>query len=167
VLLLHQPPRGNFRLLLPRSGDCIYRARALDPACFAAGIEAGGREAAVRWRVWRRRAHSTWNRRGATHRNRSSKRGSPPRRRRVAIGKRLRRPPTSSKVADKRKRSSSPLSSSSSIRSTEPDPRRPRYDLHKSIAYTTDSLPYFVFSVFGARRLGFARSFLPDPEHSN
>jgi hypothetical protein len=65
----------------------------------------------------------------------------PARHRRVAIGKRLRRPPTSSKVASKRKRSSSPPSSSSSIRSTEPDPRRPRYDLHKSIAYTTDSLP--------------------------
>jgi hypothetical protein len=65
----------------------------------------------------------------------------PARRWRVAIGKRLRRPSTSSKVAGKRKRSSSPPSSSSSIRSIEPDPRRPRYDLHKSIAYTTDSLP--------------------------
>ena len=77
ALLLHQPPRGNFQLLLPRAGDWIYRARALDPACFAAGIKAGGREAVVRWRVWRRRARSTCNRRGATHRNRSSKRGSP------------------------------------------------------------------------------------------
>jgi hypothetical protein len=91
----------------------------------------------------------------------------PAHRRRVAIGKRLRRPPTSSKVAGKRKRSSSPSSSSSSIRSTEPDLRRPRYDLHKSITYTTDPLPYFVFSVFGARHLGFAGCFLPDPEHSN
>jgi hypothetical protein len=65
----------------------------------------------------------------------------PARRRRVAIGKRLGRPPSSSKVAGKRKRSSLPSSSSSSIRSTEPDPRRTRFDLHKSIAYTTDSLP--------------------------
>jgi hypothetical protein len=69
----------------------------------------------------------------------------PARRRRVAIGKRLRRPPTSSKAAGKRKRSSSPPSSSSSIRSIEPDLRRPRYDLHKSIAYTTDSLPYCIW----------------------
>jgi hypothetical protein len=73
----------------------------------------------------------------------------PARRRRVAIGKRLRRPPTSSKAAGKRKRSSSPPSSSSSIRSTEPDPRRPRYDLHKSIAYTTDSLPYCILCIWG------------------
>jgi hypothetical protein len=64
----------------------------------------------------------------------------PARRRRVTISKRLRRPSTSSKVAGKRKRSSSPPSSSSSVHSTEPDPRRTRYDLHKSIAYTTDSL---------------------------
>jgi hypothetical protein len=78
----------------------------------------------------------------------------PARRRRVAIGKRLHRPPTSSKVAGKRKRSSSPSSSSSSIRSTEPDPRRPRYDLHKSIVYTTDSLPSFVFYVFIKLDLG-------------
>jgi hypothetical protein len=90
----------------------------------------------------------------------------PARRRRVAIGKRFRRPPTSSKVVGKRKRSSS-SSSSSSIRSTEPDPRRPRYDLHKSIAYTTHPLLYCVFSVFGARHLGFAGCFLPDPDHSN
>jgi hypothetical protein len=34
---IHQPPRGNFRLLLPRASDCISRGRALDPACFAAG----------------------------------------------------------------------------------------------------------------------------------
>jgi hypothetical protein len=60
------------------------------------------------------------------------------RRRRVAIDKRLRRPPSPSKVAGKRKRSLSPSSSSSSICSTEPDPRRTRFDLHKSIAYTTD-----------------------------
>jgi hypothetical protein len=73
----------------------------------------------------------------------------PARRRRVAIGKRLRRSPTSSKAAGKRKRSSSPSSSSSSIRSTEPDPRRPRYDLHKSIAYTTDSLPYCILCIWG------------------
>jgi hypothetical protein len=58
--------------------------------------------------------------------------------RRVAIAKRLRRPPTSSKLGDKWKRSSSPLSSSSSIRSTEPDPRRTRLDLHISNAYTFD-----------------------------
>jgi hypothetical protein len=62
----------------------------------------------------------------------------PARRRRVAIGKRLRRSPSSSKVVGKRKRSSSPPSSSSSIRSTEPDSQRTRFDLHKSIAYTTD-----------------------------
>jgi hypothetical protein len=31
----------------------------------------------VRWRVWRRRGHNTCNRRGVTHRNPSSKRGSP------------------------------------------------------------------------------------------
>jgi hypothetical protein len=77
ALLLHQPPRGNFRLLLPRAGDCISRGRALDPACFAAGIEAGGREAGVRRRVWRRRARTTSNRRRATHRNRRSKPVSP------------------------------------------------------------------------------------------
>jgi predicted membrane protein len=75
--LLHQPPRGNFRLLQPRAGNCISRGRALDPACFATGIEAGGGEEGVRWRVWRRRGHNTCNRRGATHRNPSSKRGSP------------------------------------------------------------------------------------------
>jgi hypothetical protein len=62
----------------------------------------------------------------------------PAHRRRVAIGKRLRRPPTSSKLGNKRKRSSLPPSSSSSIRSTEPDPRRTRFDLHISIAYTSD-----------------------------
>jgi hypothetical protein len=73
----------------------------------------------------------------------------PARRRRVAIAKRLRRPPTSSKAAGKRKRSSSPPSSSSSIRSTEPDPRRPRYDLHKSIVYSTDSLPYCILCLWG------------------
>jgi hypothetical protein len=73
----------------------------------------------------------------------------PARRRRVAIGKRLRRPPTSSKAAGKRKRSSSPPSSSSSIRSTEADPRRARYDLHKSIVFSTDSLPYCIVCIWG------------------
>jgi hypothetical protein len=62
----------------------------------------------------------------------------PARRWRVAIGKRLRRPPSSSKLGDKRKRSSSSPSSSSSIRSTKPDPRRTRFDLEISIAYTSD-----------------------------
>jgi hypothetical protein len=74
---IHQPLRGNFRLLLPRAGDCISRGRAFDPACFAAGIEAGGREEGLRGRVWRRRGHSPCNRRVATHRNPSWKRGSP------------------------------------------------------------------------------------------
>jgi hypothetical protein len=74
---IHQPLRGNFRLLLPRAGDCIFRGRALDPACFAAGIEAGGREDGLRGRVWRRRGHNPCNRRLATHRNPSWKRGSP------------------------------------------------------------------------------------------
>jgi hypothetical protein len=59
-------------------------------------------------------------------------------RRRVAIAKQLRRPPTSSKLGNKRKRSSSPPLSSSSIRSTELDPRRTRFDLHISNAYTFD-----------------------------
>jgi hypothetical protein len=59
-------------------------------------------------------------------------------RRRVAIAKRLRHSPSSSKVGNKRKHNSSPLSSSSSIRSTEPDSRRTRLDLHISIAYTFD-----------------------------
>ena len=77
ALLLHQPPRGNFRLLLPRAGDCIFRGRALDPARFAAGIEAGGREAAVRRRVCRRRARTPSNRGRATHRNPRSKPASP------------------------------------------------------------------------------------------
>ena len=77
ALLLHQPPRGNFRVLLPRAGDCIFRGRALDPARFAAGIEAGGGEAAVRRRVCRRRARTPCNRGRATPRNRRSKPGSP------------------------------------------------------------------------------------------
>jgi hypothetical protein len=78
----------------------------------------------------------------------------PARRRRVAIGKRLRRPPTSSKAADKRKRSSSPPSSSSSIRSTEADPRRARYELHKSFLFSTGSLPYCIVRIWG-HGLGF------------
>jgi hypothetical protein len=78
----------------------------------------------------------------------------PARRRRVAIGKRLRRPPTSSKAAGKRKRSSSPPSSSSSIRSTEADPRRARYELHKSFLLSTDSLPYCIVCIWG-HGLGF------------
>ncbi|KAL5669842.1 hypothetical protein ACJX0J_022063, partial [Zea mays] len=48
---IHQPLRGNFRLLLPRAGDCISQGRALDPACFAAGIEAGGRQEGLRGRT--------------------------------------------------------------------------------------------------------------------
>jgi hypothetical protein len=74
---IQQPPRGNFRLLLPRAGDCISRGRALDPACFAAGIEVGGREEGLRGRVWWCRGHNPCNRWVATHRNPSWKRGSP------------------------------------------------------------------------------------------
>jgi hypothetical protein len=48
---IHPPPRGNFRLLLPCASDCIFRGQALDPACFAAGIEAGGREEGLRGRT--------------------------------------------------------------------------------------------------------------------
>jgi hypothetical protein len=59
-----------------RAGDCISRGRALDPACFAAGIEAGGREEGLRGRVWWRRGHSPCNRRVVAHRNPSWKRGS-------------------------------------------------------------------------------------------
>ena len=77
ALFVHQPPPGNFPAFLPRAGDCIFRGRALDPARFAAGIEAGGREAAVRRRVCRRRARTPWNRGRATHRNRRSKPASP------------------------------------------------------------------------------------------
>jgi hypothetical protein len=50
--------RREETLLLPRAGDCISRGRALDLACFAAGIEAGGGEEGVRWQVWRRRGHT-------------------------------------------------------------------------------------------------------------
>jgi hypothetical protein len=48
---IHPPPRGNFRLLLPRAGDCISLGRALDPTCLAASIEAGGREEGLRGRT--------------------------------------------------------------------------------------------------------------------
>jgi hypothetical protein len=77
ALFVHQPPLGNFRAFVPHAGDCVFRGRALDPARFAAGIEAGGREAAVRRGICRRRARNPWNRGGATHHNRRSKPASP------------------------------------------------------------------------------------------
>jgi hypothetical protein len=63
--------------VLQRAGDCISRGGALNLACFAAGIEAGGREEGLRGRVCRRRDDCSCNRRVVTHRNRSWKRGSP------------------------------------------------------------------------------------------
>jgi hypothetical protein len=83
---IHPPPRGNFRLLLPRAGDCIFRSRALDPACFAAGIEAGGREEGLRGQTWSmaeeqiEEASMAIAGRGAWRRSRSKRRPWPRRR---------------------------------------------------------------------------------------
>jgi hypothetical protein len=127
---IHQPPRGNFRLLLPHAGDCISRARALDPACFAAGIEAGGREDGLRGRVWQHRGHNPCNRGVVTHRNPTWKRGSPI----SSSESRRRQTPLSSAefVQGCRQKEANLIAtlSSSSIRSTKPDPRRTRFDLH-------------------------------------
>jgi hypothetical protein len=138
---IHQPPRGNFSLLLPRAGDCISRGRALDPACFAPTSRQVGEKRACAGGSGGVEVTTLATDEARPTAIQVPSEVPPAHHRRVAIGKRLRRPPTSSKVAGKRKRSSSPSSSSSSIRSTEPDPRRTRFNLHKSIAYTTDSLP--------------------------
>ena len=141
ALLLHQPPRGNFRLLLPPlvtastgAEPSIRRASPLASRQVGEKRACGGGSGSVELA-----ALATDEARPTAIEVPSEV--PPARCWRVSIGKRLHRPPTSSKVAGKRKQSSSSPSSSSSIRSTEPDPRRPRYDLHKSIAYTTDSLP--------------------------
>jgi hypothetical protein len=168
---IHQPPRGNFRLLLPRASDYISRGRALNPACFVAGIEAGGGEEGVQWWVWRRRSHSPCNRRGATHRKPSSKRGSPS----SSLESRHRQTASSSAdfVQGCRQKEVKFVavvvflfhslhrtrSAMNEVRSTQI-----HYVYYRFI--TVICILCIYYTGFGARHLGFAGFFLPDPEHS-